>query len=180
MTAYLRMHTSYSGVEKSWAMTPHSAVARSEGHIAYFSLGFFCSRILYINAKCSFSSNGFFVPYQLCLYRVFEGLLPLQIIQFDYFLKMSSTVTLLEPVLRLEASPSLSQLSKKTETLRLVRIPDLFSSFMSVDPDINPHYRNSKAEADEWFKRYSLCCTKMKLIVVLADRRQIVAVERQR
>ncbi|KAI1267885.1 Presilphiperfolan-8-beta-ol synthase [Xylariaceae sp. FL1019] len=36
------------------------------------------------------------------------------------------------------------------DTIRVVNIPDMFSSIMSVEPLINPHYETIKPEADAW------------------------------
>ncbi|PTB64806.1 terpenoid synthase [Trichoderma citrinoviride] len=64
---------------------------------------------------------------------------------------MSTTVTVLEPTLLLDTSTVTLQLSN-VEKPRHVLIPDLFSSIMAVEPTINPHYNDGKAEADAWFK----------------------------
>ncbi|TFB01049.1 Presilphiperfolan-8-beta-ol synthase [Trichoderma ghanense] len=69
----------------------------------------------------------------------------------NYCVKMS-TLTVLEPTLRLDASAVTLQSSKKADKPRHVVIPDLFSSIMAVEPTINPHYKDGKAEADAWFK----------------------------
>lgn len=69
---------------------------------------------------------------------------------------MSTTVTVLEPTLLLEASTACFQLPRIPDAPRHVLIPDLFSSIMSTEPAINPHYQDGKAEADEWFKEYEL------------------------
>ncbi|EHK20868.1 uncharacterized protein TRIVIDRAFT_59217 [Trichoderma virens Gv29-8] len=66
---------------------------------------------------------------------------------------MSSTVTVLEPTLLLDASTASFQLPKISDPRRHVLIPDLFSSIMAAEPAINPHYQDGKAEADEWFKK---------------------------
>ncbi|UKZ82600.1 hypothetical protein TrVFT333_010393 [Trichoderma virens FT-333] len=66
---------------------------------------------------------------------------------------MSSTVTVLEPTLLLDASTTSFQLPKISDPPRHVLIPDLFSSIMAAEPAINPHYQDGKAEADEWFKK---------------------------
>ncbi|KAL7818357.1 terpenoid synthase [Trichoderma gracile] len=63
-----------------------------------------------------------------------------------------STLTVLEPTLRLDASTVSLQSPKKADTPNQVVIPDLFSSIMAVEPSINPHYKEVKAEADAWFK----------------------------
>ncbi|QYT04654.1 hypothetical protein H0G86_011558 [Trichoderma simmonsii] len=65
---------------------------------------------------------------------------------------MSTTVTVLEPTLLLEASTTGFQLPRIPDAPRHVLIPDLFSSIMATEPAINPHYQGGKAEADEWFK----------------------------
>ncbi|PTB52278.1 hypothetical protein M431DRAFT_497584 [Trichoderma harzianum CBS 226.95] len=65
---------------------------------------------------------------------------------------MSTTVTVLEPTLLSEASTADFQLPRIPDAPRHVLIPDLFSSIMSTEPAINPHYQGGKAEADEWFK----------------------------
>ncbi|KAH0491851.1 hypothetical protein TgHK011_003256 [Trichoderma gracile] len=63
-----------------------------------------------------------------------------------------STLTVLEPTLRLDASTVSLQSPKKADTPNQVVIPDLFSSIMAVEPSINPHYKEVKVEADAWFK----------------------------
>ncbi|KAL7934326.1 terpenoid synthase [Trichoderma chlorosporum] len=65
---------------------------------------------------------------------------------------MSSTMTVLEPTLLLEASTSSFHSSRIPDSPRQVLIPDLFSSIMSAEPAVNPHYQDGKAAADEWFK----------------------------
>ncbi|KAL6796711.1 isoprenoid synthase domain-containing protein [Trichoderma sp. SZMC 28012] len=65
---------------------------------------------------------------------------------------MSTTVTVLEPTLLLEASTVGFELPRIPDAPRHVLIPDLFSSIMSTEPAINPHYQGGKAEADKWFK----------------------------
>ncbi|ETR98646.1 terpenoid synthase [Trichoderma reesei RUT C-30] len=63
-----------------------------------------------------------------------------------------STLTVLEPTLRLDAPTVKLQSPKQADRQLQVVIPDLFSSIMAVEPTINPHYKDVKAEADAWFK----------------------------
>ncbi|KAH8198315.1 hypothetical protein TruAng_007517 [Truncatella angustata] len=37
-----------------------------------------------------------------------------------------------------------------------IHIPDMFASFMSIEPNTSSHYLNVKAEADAWIARHSL------------------------
>ncbi|KAL7961271.1 isoprenoid synthase domain-containing protein [Trichoderma compactum] len=71
-------------------------------------------------------------------------------------------MTVLEPTLLLDASTANFQLSRTSDSPRHVLIPDLFSSMMSTEPSINPHYQDGKVEADEWFKNCGLSLLQLK------------------
>lgn len=40
----------------------------------------------------------------------------------------------------------------------LVLLPDMFVSFLSRKPQINPHYEKVREESEDWINRFLLSC----------------------
>ena len=53
-------------------------------------------------------------------------------------------------------SPSIEDLRKRsdstmTQSEDLVMMPDMFVSFLAIEPQINPNYETAKKESEAWF-----------------------------